>query len=136
MNYLRKLFTQNILGGSLMKTLSLLTLLSLLITSCSFFSTQRYPAGEELVQTQDEILQVFEFHSSNVINAGKDYRKSIQEYIKTTNYFRGTYGTGNEIAVEFVEDATLPKGVAYFPEFQVSDNTYKITTNLASEYTT
>jgi DNA polymerase III epsilon subunit-like protein len=127
MNYLRKLFTQNILGGSLMKTLSFLTLLSLLITSCSFFSTQRYPAGEELVQTQDEVLQVFEFHSSNVINTGKDYRKSIQEYIKTTNYFRGTYGTGNEIAVEFVEDATLPKGVAYFPEFQVSDNAYKIT---------
>ncbi|MBC7539774.1 MAG: hypothetical protein H7281_13215 [Bacteriovorax sp.] len=109
-----------------MKTISLITLLSLLLTSCSFFNSQRYPAAEEVTQTQDEILQVFEFHSSNVISAGKDYRKTILDFIKTTSHFRGTYGTGNEVTVDFVEDTTLPKGVAYFPEFQVKDNSYKI----------
>ncbi|MDD4973648.1 MAG: hypothetical protein PHY93_04820 [Bacteriovorax sp.] len=109
-----------------MKTLSLLTLLSLFLTSCSFFNPQRYPAAEEVVQTQDKVLQLFEFRSSSIINPEKDYRKSIQEYIKTTKHFRGKSGTINEIAVEFLEDATLPNGVAYFPEFQVKDNSYKI----------
>ncbi|MGZ3787699.1 MAG: hypothetical protein ACXVLQ_04210 [Bacteriovorax sp.] len=108
-----------------MKTLSLITILSLFITSCSFFNYQRIPATEDIVQTQDEVLKVFEFRSSNVSSTA-DYRAKIQEHIQQELLFYGNYGSGNEIAVEFVEDNTLPKGVAYFPEFQVKDNAYKI----------
>lgn len=109
-----------------MKALSLLTLLSLLLTSCSYFDYQRYPAAEDIVQTQEEILQVFEFRQSTIQHTGKDYRKTILDYVKDHTLFRGTYGVGNEVLVEFIEDATLPKGVAYFPQFQVKDNAYKI----------
>lgn len=113
-----------------MKTISqltLLTILSLLLNSCSYFEYQRNPAAEkEIVQSKEEVLQVFEFHTSNINHPGKDYRKTIQSFIKDNILFQGTYGTGNEVAVEFVEDVSLPKGVSYFPQFQVKDNTYKI----------
>lgn len=116
-----------------MKTISLVTLLSVLsltLNSCSNFQFhddyQRFPAAEEIVQTQEEVLQVFEFHQSDINHAGKDYRKTVLEYVKNNVLFKGTYGTGNEVLVEFVEDTTLPKGVAYFPQFQVKDNVYKI----------
>lgn len=109
-----------------MKIISTFLLLSFLFSSCSYFESKRYPAAEPVVQTQDEVLQIFEFHNSNISHAGKDYRKTIQEFIKENVLFRGTYVTGNEVLVEFVEDSSLPKGVAYFPQFQVKDNTYKI----------
>ena len=108
-----------------MKTLSLVAILSLFITSCSFLNYQRIPAGESIVQSQDEVLKVFEFISSNK-KTQIDYKKTILDFIQQNLLFRGTYGTGNEVAVEFIEDTSLPKGVAYFPEFQVKDNTYKI----------
>ena len=109
-----------------LKTISLITLLSLLISSCSYFNYERSPATDDVVQTQEEILRVFEFPTSNINKAGADYRKSIQNFITSTSLFRGTYSVGNEIAVEFVEDTTLPKGVAFFPQFQVKENNYKI----------
>ncbi len=109
-----------------MKTLSLITILSLFLSSCSYFGSTRNPAAkDDILQTQDEVLQVFEFRTSNV-STKTDFREVIQKYIKDNVLFKGTYSTGNEIAVEFVEDATLPKGVSYFPEFQVKDNVYKI----------
>lgn len=111
------------------KTLSLFVVLSLLLSSCAYFDTHfdstRNPATSGVVQTQDEVLQVFEFRSSDKV-ANKDFKKIITDNIQKTTLFRGTYSTGNEIAVEFVEDTSLPKGVAYFPEFQVKDNVYKI----------
>lgn len=112
-----------------MKTsITISLLLCLLISSCSSYH-QRLPAGtdaDEVVQTQDEVLDVFAFRTSDINHAGKDYRKSILDFVKKNVLFKGTYSTGNEIAVEFVEDSTLPKGVAYFPQFQVKDNNYKI----------
>ena len=108
-----------------MKTLSLLAILSLFLSSCSYFNYERTPAADEIVQTQEEVLQVFEFRSST-ISTKTDYRTTIQKFINNNVLFKGTYGTGNEIAVDFLEDVTLPKGVAFFPEFQVKDNVYKI----------
>lgn len=114
------------------KTLSFVVILSFLVSSCAYFKTNvdhtdylRNPATVGVVQTQDEVLQVFEFRSSNKVTKN-DYRKTIMSFIQNTLLFRGTYGTGNEVAVEFIEDASLPKGIAYFPEFQVKDNNYKI----------
>lgn len=115
------------------KHLSISLVLSLLLSSCAFFQPHhtaetdapRYPATAGVVQTQDEILQVFEFDNSGKVS-NKDFRKIINAYIDQTTLFRGTYGTGNEIAVEFIEDATLPKHVSYWPQFQVKDNSYKI----------
>lgn len=113
----------------MIKNLSFILIFSLFASSCSFLDWHpggvRNPATSGVVQTQDEILQVFEFRSSDK-TVNKDFRKTINDYIQQTILFRGTYSTGNEIAVEFVEDSTLPKGVAYFPEFQVKDNVYKI----------
>jgi hypothetical protein len=113
------------------KTFSLIVIVSFLLSSCAFFQADhafdhpRYPATAGVVQTQDEILEVFEFRSSDKVTKN-DYRKTITNYVQNMTLFRGTYGTGNEVAVEFVEDTSLPKGVAYFPEFVVKDNNYKI----------
>jgi hypothetical protein len=95
-------------------------ILTFLITSCSILKIQRDPATKEILQTQTEVLRVFEFRASKIFKSGEDYRKSIQEYIVSTKKNK------NLIAIDFVEDSTLPKGVAYFPEFQVKDNYYKI----------
>jgi hypothetical protein len=106
-----------------MKNTSLCTLLCLLLTSCSYFNAHhRHPAEEPILQTQDEVLQVFEFRSSAITYPGQDYRKTILNYIKTNYLFNR-----ESVSVEFIEDATLPKGIAYFPEFQVKDNIYKMT---------
>jgi len=111
------------------KSLSLFLVLTFLLSSCAYFKpatdAPRFPATAGVVQTQDEVLEVFEFKSSNKVS-NRDYKKVINDFVQKTTLFRGTYGTGNEIALEFVEDASLPKGVAYFPEFQVKDNVYKI----------
>lgn len=107
-----------------MKTLSLIIAFCFLVSNCSHVSTERNPA--DIVQTQDEVLQVLEFRSSN-LQSNEDYRKVINKYIEDNVLFSGSYSMGkNEVSVEFVEDTTLPKGIAYFPEFFVKDNNYKI----------
>jgi len=107
-------------------TIIISLILSLSISSCSYFNYQRTPAAEEIVQSKKEVLQIFEFQSSNMSDS-TDYKKVIEQYVEMHKLFLGTYRTGNEVSVDFVEDTTLPKGVAYFPEFQVKDNTYQIT---------
>jgi hypothetical protein len=106
------------------------------LSSCSWYipveQATRFPANTEEVQAQDEILKVFEFRSSSIVGT-KDYKKEILDYVRIHSLFLATYTSGNEIAVEFVEDATLPKGVAYFPQFQVSNNIYRIIINHSKE---
>jgi hypothetical protein len=94
------------------------------MNSCSYLRQHRHPA-EDVDHSQKDILRVFEFRNSTVIHAGKDYRKMILNNIKGLSIFSGNILAENVI-VDFFEDSTLPKGVAYFPEFQVKDNKYKI----------
>lgn len=117
-------YSQKILTKKMITLVSVFAML--LASSCSHFNYQRNPAAEEIFQSQEEVLQVFEFHESKISHAKKDYRKTILEYVKNYTLFRGTYSSGNEIALEFIEDSTLPKDVAYFPQFQAKNNTYKI----------
>jgi hypothetical protein len=118
------------------KSLSLFLVLTFFLSSCSWYKSvekpPRFPANAGVVQTQSEILEVFEFRSSNQVT-GMDCKKSIIDYVQNNVLFRGTYSTGNEIALEFVEDGTLPKGIAYFPQFSVSNNIYKIIINHSKE---
>ncbi|MFA6238967.1 MAG: hypothetical protein WC635_16640 [Bacteriovorax sp.] len=109
-----------------MRAISLIILLSLLLSSCSHLNYERSPAADSVEQTKEEVLEVFEFRQSKLSNPGKDYRKIILNHVKETELFKGVYGSGNEVTVEFVEDASIPNGIAYFPEFTVKDNAYKI----------
>jgi hypothetical protein len=108
-----------------MKALSVILIFSFLISSCSNLQSVRNPAAE-ILQTQEKVLQVFQFRSSNIkVNA--DLTETIQSYINDYLLFSSTHTVNfNEVKVEFVEDSTLPKDVAYFPEFYVKDNTYRI----------
>ncbi|MDD4976250.1 MAG: hypothetical protein PHY93_17970 [Bacteriovorax sp.] len=109
-----------------MKKLTFITILNLFITSCSFFTNQRMPATEKVVQADDKILRVFEFRSSSILNPDKDYRKLIQEYIELKEIFHSISRVGNEVKLKFVEDTTLHKDIAYFPELRVKENFYEI----------
>lgn len=118
------------------KSLSLYLVITFLLSSCSWYKpfeqAPRFPANTGVLQTQSENLEVFEFRSSNKFKP-MDYKKTILDYVENNSLFLGTYNTGNEISLEFVEDTTLPKGVAYFPQFQVSNNIYKIIINHSKE---
>ena len=109
-----------------MKSFSLILLFSFLISSCSFLNYEREPANAGVLQTQDEVAQVFQFRSSGLEEPSADFSKTIQEFIENNKLFGSTYGKGNEVAVSFVEDQSLPKGIAYFPQFEVKNNEYMI----------
>lgn len=106
--------------------MSFLILLSFLISGCANFNTDRSPASTIPISDSD-VAKVFEFDKSTL--SGKtDYKKAILQMIKVSRlYAESTHGTINsEIAVEFIEDSSLPPQAAYYPMFQVKNNKYKI----------
>lgn len=110
-----------------MKLTALLIAFLVLITSCANLNIDRTPSSIANI-TDSDVAKVFEFEKSN-LKSSTDFKESILKMIETTQLFQGTaYGrVGNEITVEFLEDSTLPANVAYYPEFQVKENNYKIT---------
>lgn len=107
-----------------MKIISLIVSLLFLISSCADFNYTRTPANSNAI-TDNDVAKVFEFEKSNILGK-EDYALKIKNHIDNAVLFRGTYSTGNEIAVEFVEDSTLPPNIAYYPEFRVVNNKYTI----------
>jgi hypothetical protein len=102
----------------------LVALLLFTLQSCANLDYERLPASTAAISDND-VANVFEFKKSN-ITSNTDYKKEILDTIERTRLFEGARYTGNEIAVEFVEDSSLPLNIAYYPEFQVKQNKYKI----------
>ena len=86
--------------------------LSFSFTSCSHFNLDRVPAEDISKISDDEVVKLFSFHSSTIIS-DKDYISFIKNSLTS-------------LQIEFISDDTLPKGVAYFPEFVAKNNAYKV----------
>ena len=120
-------FLKKFQEGFSMKSFSLILIFSILISSCSFLKYEREPASAGVLQTEDEVVKVFQYRSSNIHVEGVDYGKAIQEYIEKNKIFAAGFSFGgNQIAVSFVEDQNLPKDIAYLPLFEVKNNQYMI----------
>jgi hypothetical protein len=113
--------------------ITLLTVLFFILTSCSSPQQHlRILATENLssknIKTQD-ILEVFEFRESNLKQPDFDFRQTLLNFVDDSKLFKWDRFDGyesNEISVEFIEDSSLPKGVAYYPKFLANNDTYKI----------
>lgn len=86
------------------------------ISSCANLNFDRAPASNASI-TDDDVAKVFEFERSSITN-NVDNSKSILQLLDGN--------IDGEIAVEFVEDLSLPTEVAFHPEFQIKENKYKI----------
>ena len=108
----------------IMKIMSFLLAILFLISSCADLSLDRTPANIASI-TDEDIARVFEFEKSDIVGQ-ENYAEKLLQFVESTQLFKGTYSSGNEIIIEFIEDSSLPSNIAYYPEFSVKDNKYTI----------
>ena len=104
--------------------MSFLLAILFLISSCADLSLDRTPANIASI-TDEDIARVFEFEKSDIVGQ-ENYAEKLLQFVESTQLFKGTYSSGNEIIIEFIEDSSLPSNIAYYPEFSVKDNKYTI----------
>jgi hypothetical protein len=107
-----------------MKFLTINFAIFFLLSGCSHFDLERTPANTAVI-TETDVTKVFEFEKSNIITKDNNAQKLLKQ-ITDKRLFAGTYSTSNEIMIEFVEDGTLPKNIAYYPQLRVENNKYII----------